>query len=71
MALYEFSNSTKAVQPDEINSTEAQWINDSSHGALMYWEAYKGEVHEYDVNSRYPHVMQKNQHYFPIREGEN
>ena len=70
MALYEFFNSTKAVQPEEIKATEAQWINDSSHGALMYWEAYKGEVHEYDVNSRYPHVMQRNQHYFPIREGE-
>ena len=36
----------------------------------MYWEEYKGKVDEYDINSRYPHIMQKNQNYFPIREGE-
>ena len=62
--------STRAVQPDDINNCEAKWINDSSSGALMYWEAYKGKVDEYDINSRYPHIMQKNQNYFPIREGE-
>ena len=70
MALHTFFESTKAVQPDAINNCEAKWINDASSGALMYWEAYKGKVDEYDINSRYPHIMQKNQNYFPIREGE-
>jgi hypothetical protein len=70
MALHTFFESTKAVQPDDINNCEATWINDASSGALMYWEAYKGKVDEYDINSRYPHIMQKNQNYFPIREGQ-
>ena len=70
MALHSFYEATKAVQPDDINNCEAKWINDASSGAIMHWQPYKGKVNEYDVNSRYPHVMQKNQHYFPIREGE-
>jgi len=69
MALHSFFTATKAVQPDDINSCEAKWINDASCGALMHWETYKGKVNEYDVNSRYPHLMQKNQNYFPIKEG--
>ena len=70
MALHSFFESTKAVQPDDINACESKWINDSSCGALMYWETYKGKADEYDINSRYPHIMQKNQNYFPIREGQ-
>ena len=70
MALQAFYEATKAVQPDDINHCEAKWINDASSGAIMHWQAYKGKVNEYDVNSRYPHVMQKNQHYFPIKEGQ-
>ena len=70
MALHAFFNTTKAVQPDDIHSCESKWINDASCGALMHWETYKGKVNEYDVNSRYPHLMQKNQNYFPIKEGE-
>jgi hypothetical protein len=69
MALNAFFENTKAVQPEKIPMIEANWINDASCGALMYWEPFKGTVHEYDVNSRYSSVMQKNNHYFPIKEG--
>ena len=69
MALNAFFENTKAVQPEKIPMIEANWINDASCGALMYWEPFQGTVHEYDVNSRYSSVMQKNNHYFPIKEG--
>ena len=42
----------------------------ATSGAIMHWQAYKGKVNEYDVDRKYPHVMQKNQHYFPIKEGQ-
>jgi len=58
-----------ATQPEKIPLIEASWINDASRGALMYWEPFQGTVHEYDINSRYPHIMQKNNHYFPMKEG--
>ena len=69
MALNHFYELTKAIQPDEINNNEAQWINKASVHAITYWEKYKGDVHVYDINSRYPHIMQKSNHHFPIREG--
>jgi len=37
--------------------------------AVTYWESYTGNIHVYDINSRYPHIMQKSIHHFPIKEG--
>ena len=45
MALNAFFENTKAVQPEKIPMIEANWINDASCGALMYWEPFKGTVH--------------------------
>ena len=70
MALNYFYDITKAVQPEEITATESQWIEKASYGALTHWESYKGNVVAYDVNSMYPYVMHKNQHYFPMKEGQ-
>lgn len=70
MALHAFFENTKATQPEKIPLIEASWINDAASGALMHWEPYQGTVHEYDINSLYPHIMQKNNHYFPIKEGK-
>jgi hypothetical protein len=57
MALNHFYELTKAIQPDAIPNNEAEWINKASVHAITYWEKYKGNVHVYDVNSRYPHLM--------------
>ena len=70
MALNQFYKNNITVQPEPIHNAEATWIEDGSSGAIMYWQNYEGHAHDYDVNSRYPDVMQKNQHYFPIKEGE-
>ena len=70
MALNRFYDLTKAVQPEQITPNEAQWLHKASHGACTYWQKYKGIVHSYDVNSRYPHIMMKNFNYFPIKQGE-
>jgi hypothetical protein len=69
MALNHFYSLTKAIQPDEISNSEALWINNASSHAIMYHQKYEGNVHVYDINSRYPHIMQKSIHHFPIREG--
>ena len=69
MALNHFYELTKAIQPEEISNNEAEWINKASVHAITYWEKYKGDVHVYDVNSRYPHLMQKSINHFPIKEG--
>ena len=69
MALNHFYELTKSIQPDEINNSEAEWINKASFHAITYWEKYKGDVHVYDINSRYPHIMQKSINHFPIKEG--
>ena len=69
MALNYFYELTKAVQPDAIQNNEAIWINKASTHAVTYWEKYTGNIHIYDINSRYPHIMQKSIHHFPIKEG--
>ena len=69
MALNTFFKLTMSIQPEKISHHESQWIEDASFTALTYWENFKGTVYAYDVNSRYPSVMVKNTHYFPIKEG--
>ena len=69
MALNHFYSLTKAYQPDDISNSEANWLNNASTHAVMYWEKYSGKAHIFDINSRYPHVMQKSTNMFPLREG--
>ena len=69
MALNHFYSLTKAYQPEDISSSESSWINDASCHAVTYWENYSGNAHIYDINSRYPHVMQKSTNMFPIKAG--
>ena len=70
MALNYFYDLTKAIQPEDISNNEALWINEASTHALTYYEPYEGDIHIFDINSRYPHIMQKNNIQFPIAEGE-
>ena len=69
MALNHFYSLTKAYQPSDINNSESSWINKASCHAVTYWEKFKGNVHIFDINSRYPHVMQKSTNMFPMKEG--
>ena len=69
MALNHFYDLTKAIQPEDINNNEAYWINMASSHAITFYEKYKGDIHVYDINSRYPHIMQKNTSTFPIKSG--
>ena len=70
IALNYFYDLTKSVQPEEISNNEAKWINASSAHAVTYWQPYKGQIHAFDVNSRYPHVMQKSTNMFPVKAGK-
>ena len=69
MALNHFYNLTKAYQPTEISNSESNWINKASSHATTYWQKYSGNVHIYDINSMYPHVMQLSTNMYPIKEG--
>ena len=70
MALNHFFTLNQSIQPDQIDNSEASFIDNASFKALTYWERYQGKVHSYDINSHYPSVMIKNYHYFPIKKGE-
>jgi hypothetical protein len=70
IALNYFYDLTKSVQPEDISNNEAKWINASSSHAMTYWKPYKGYIHAFDVNSRYPHIMQKTTNMFPIKAGK-
>ena len=69
MALNHFYSLTKAYQPADISNCEANWLNNASCHAVAYWENYTGDVHIFDINSRYPHVMQKSTNMYPIKPG--
>jgi len=70
IALNYFYDLTKSVQPEDISNNEAKWINASSSHAMTYWQPFKGQIYAFDVNSRYPHVMQKSTNMFPIFSGK-
>ena len=69
MALNHFYSLTKAYQPEDISASESNWINNASFHAVTYWESYSGKAHIFDINSRYPHIMQKSTNMFPIKAG--
>jgi len=69
MALNHFYSLTKAYQPEDISNSESSWINNASCHAVTYWENYSGIAHIFDINSRYPHVMQKSTNMYPVKAG--
>ena len=69
-ALNLFYSMNKHINADDIEQIEAEYINNSSFGALVY--ANKGiynNVYKYDVVSMYPSIMKSIQ-LFPIKQGE-
>ena len=57
-------------EPEQILQDEAEWINLSSIGALIWAKPYEGELYKYDVKSLYPHLMKSTTLKFPIKRGE-
>ena len=61
----------KHIIPDDIDTIEAQWIEDASFGAVLYSEdGYIGPAFNYDVNSHYPSIMSSVHFQIPIRKPE-
>lgn len=58
-----------SVDVEDISSTEAEWLNNCNHGALIYQHDYKGELHSYDINSMYLSIMQNKYFKIPIKQG--
>ena len=57
------------LEPENILQDEAEWINKSTLGSLIWGHNYQGDVYNYDVKSLYPYLMTtKNK--FPIKRGE-
>lgn len=57
-------------EPEEILQDEAEWISNSSIGALIWAEEYEGQLYKYDVKSLYPYLMKSPTLKFPIKRGE-
>ena len=65
-----FDKYTKHIpNADHIGQVEADWISESSTGALTFGIPYVGPVHKYDFKSNYPSIMKSSQT-FAIKEGE-
>lgn len=69
-ALNSFYSKVMALHPDDIKRNEANTLEDATFSAVTYWEPFQGASHSYDINSHYPNTISKNNHYFPIKEGE-
>lgn len=57
-------------EPEPILQDEAEWISESSIGALVWAEQYEGELYKYDYKSKYPALMKSQTLKFPIKRGE-
>ena len=69
-ALNLFYSFNRHIKPDNIRQVEAEYINNSSCGALLYAKAgIYSDVYKYDVCSLYPSIMSSGA-LFPIKEGE-
>ena len=69
-ALNLFDRYTKSIpNAEHINQTEADWISESSTGAITFAREYTGPGYYYDIKSMYPSIMKSTQVY-PIKSGE-
>lgn len=68
-ALSLFDRLSKFINPEEILQDEAEWISMASKGAIIWAEAYKGKLYQYDVKSIYPFLMGSTSK-FPVKRGE-
>jgi len=69
-ALSLFERITKFIHAEVILQDEAEYIKNTSFGALICAEKYNGELYKYDVKSLYPFLMNSNTLKFPIKRGE-
>ena len=70
-ALYLFDKFTKTIlTPDSIEQDEAIWLIESTLGAIIFFEEYKGEGWKYDVKSMYPSIQTSTKLCIPVKRGE-
>ena len=69
-ALDLFDRYTKHIMKAPIiYQAEANFINNASTGAIIFFDDYTGPAYKYDVVSMYPSIM-NSKILFPIKEGE-
>ncbi len=68
-ALLLLDELTKHITPEQIQEDEADWIQHSVRGALIFNEKYKGIAHKIDVKSMYPFIMSNNNSLVPVKRG--
>lgn len=64
-----FNRLNTTITPDEILQNEAEWIMNSTMGAMIFSEKYEGEAYSYDFCSMYPSSMRHELMYFPVKAG--
>jgi len=70
-AISIFNSTTKAIaMPDNIDDSEAEFINGSLRGGLRYCQrAYSGYGKDFDINKMYSHIMRLSKFKFPLKRG--
>ena len=68
-ALKLFYNSNDCVLPEPIQDEEAQWLMNSTKGAMVFAEEYAGQCYKYDYVSNYPSLMIQESFLIPMKRG--
>ena len=64
-----FNELNKVQNPEPILIDEAQWINKSTTGSIIFGEQYEGELFSYDYVSFYPSILRSTNLLIPISRG--
>ena len=68
-ALHIFNSYNKTIYTEHINQHEANIINNSSCGAIIFCKQYIGPAYEFDIISMYPSILISNL-LIPLQQGE-
>ena len=59
-ALHLFNSFNETIYTKHINQHEANIINNSSCGAIIFYKPYTGSAYEFDIISMYPSILLSN-----------
>lgn len=66
---YYYLNKANIVA-ETIGEREGKWLEDASHGPIVFGVPYEGEAYKYDLNSSYPSIYSSLYFLVPIKSGE-
>lgn len=64
-----FDKHTKHITPQHIFQIEAQWVQESTCGAIKFNTPYDGQAYKYDIKSMFPFILSSVNFMIPVKEG--